>query len=192
MPKKDDATTPDADDDQAVFRAAMQDVTPLPPSDKVIIKQRKPQPRPRYSNQTAVELDKIADVFLDIEADDEWSFLRPGVSRQTLRRLRNRYWAVQDHLDLHGLTQDAARQQLALFLEHVVQNHYRCVLIIHGKGLSSADGVPVLKHRVGGWLAQYRVVLAFCQARPEDGGSGATLVLLKKTTDYSDGVPPDK
>lgn len=179
MPKKDDATTPDPDD-QAVFRAAMQDVTPLPANDKVIIRQRKPEPKPQRDNRTASGIDETFDVFLDIEMDDEWSFLRPGVSRQTLRRLRNRYWAVQDHLDLHGLTQDAARQQLVLFLAHAIQNHYRCVLIIHGKGLSSADGVPVLKHRIGGWLAQYRAVLAFCQARPEDGGSGAVLVLLKK------------
>lgn len=179
MPKKDDATASDPDD-QTVFRAAMQNVTPLPPSDKVIVKQRKPQPKPRHSNRVVGEMDKTADVFPDIAVDDEWSFLRPGVSRQTLRRLRNRYWVVQDHLDLHGLTQDAARQQLALFLEHAAQNRYQCVLIIHGKGLSSANGIPVLKYRIGGWLVQYSAVLAFCQARPEDGGSGAILVLLKK------------
>ncbi|HEX7233924.1 MAG TPA: Smr/MutS family protein, partial [Nitrosospira sp.] len=55
----------------------------------------------------------------------------------------------------------------------------RCIRVIHGKGLSSRNGEPVLKARVGSWLSQRDEVLAFCQAKPEDGGSGAVLVLLK-------------
>ncbi|MDC8445445.1 MAG: Smr/MutS family protein [Nitrosomonas sp.] len=167
-------------DDQDAFRAAMQDVIPLPANNRAVIKHPKPEPRPRRNHFPAGEMEQSADIFPDLEADGEWSFLRPGVSRQTLRRLRNGYWVAQDSLDLHGLTQDAARQQLVLFLENAAQSRYRCVRIVHGKGLSSADGIPVLKHRVGSWLAQYSVVLAFCQARPGDGGSGAVIVLLKK------------
>lgn len=167
-------------DDMDIFRAAMQDVVPLPDSNKAIVKHPKPPPRPRRNHFPAGEMEQSTDIFLDIEADGEWSFLRPGVSRQTLRRLRNGYWTAQDNLDLHGLTQDIARQQLALFLENAVYSGYRCVRIVHGKGLSSADGIPVLKHRTGSWLAQYRAVLAFCQARPGDGGGGAVMVLLKK------------
>jgi DNA-nicking Smr family endonuclease len=53
--------------------------------------------------------------------------------------------------------------------------------VIHGKGRSSRNGEPVLKARVGSWLSQRREVLAFCQAKPENGGSGAVLVLLKGT-----------
>jgi DNA-nicking Smr family endonuclease len=45
--------------------------------------------------------------------------------------------------------------------------------------LSSKNREPVLKSRVGGWLMQRDDVLAFCQANPEHGGSGAVLVLLK-------------
>lgn len=167
-------------DDQDAFRAAMQDVTPLPASNRAVIKHPEPEPRPRRNHFPVGEMEQSADIFPDIETDGEWSFLRPGVSRQTLRRLRNGYWTVQDSLDLHGLTQDAARQQLVLFLENAAQNRYRCVRIVHGKGLSSADGIPVLKHRTGNWLAQYSAVLAFCQARPGEGGGGAVIVLLKK------------
>jgi DNA-nicking Smr family endonuclease len=173
-----DTVAPDPDDQDA-FRAAMQDVVPLPASNKMIIKHPRPEPRPRRNHIPAGEIEHT-DIFLDIEADGEWSFLRPGVSRQTLRRLRNGYWTVQDSLDLHGLTQDAARQQLALFLENAGHSGYRCIRIVHGKGLSSADGIPVLKHRAGNWLAQCSAVLAFCQARPENGGSGAVIVLLRK------------
>jgi len=174
-----DTITP-APDDQAVFRAAMRDVAPLPVSNRAVIKQPKPEPRPRRNHFPTDEMEQSADIFLGIEADGEWSFLRPGVSRQSLRRLRSGYWTVQDSLDLHGLTQDTARQQLVLFLENAVHSRYRCVRIVHGKGLSSADRIPVLKHRIGSWLAQYSAVLAFCQARPEDGGGGAVLVLFKK------------
>ena len=61
--------------------------------------------------------------------------------------------------------------------------------VIHGKGLSSRDHEPVLKARVGGWLAQRADVLAFCQARPEEGGSGAVLVLL--SAPQSNASPPN-
>ena len=56
---------------------------------------------------------------------------------------------------------------------------YRCVQVIHGKGLNSKNREPVLKILVRGWLAQHNHVLAFCQANPAEGGSGAVLVLLK-------------
>ena len=55
----------------------------------------------------------------------------------------------------------------------------RCVRIIHGKGLSSPGGEPVLKKRVVGWLAQREEVLAYCQSKPSGGGSGAVIALLR-------------
>jgi len=179
MSKKENATETDQDD-KALFRAAMQDVARLPASDKVVIRRKKPSTQPRQEKALPDDTIGLQPVSVDIGADGEWSFLRPGVSQQTLKRLRNRYWPVQDSLDLHGLTQDSAKQQLAVFLDQSEKSRLRCVRVIHGKGLSSADGVPVLKQRVGGWLSQYNAVLAFCQAKPVDGGSGAVLVLLKK------------
>jgi DNA-nicking Smr family endonuclease len=53
------------------------------------------------------------------------------------------------------------------------------VRVIHGKGLRSPNREPVLKRKVAGWLMQRDAVLAFCQARPADGGGGAVVVLLK-------------
>ena len=55
----------------------------------------------------------------------------------------------------------------------------RCVRVIHGKGLRSNNREPVLKTKVKHWLTQRVEVLAYCQARPADGGGGALLVLLK-------------
>lgn len=182
-PTTDDASVSGiVDDESALFRRAVQDVAPLPKSDKTLHPSRQPQPVPRqtpHDDQTAPD-DSLSDhISLEMEAGDEWSFLRPGVSRQTLRRLRRGHWGIQAQLDLHGFTRDEARRELVIFLDASTRRGFRCVRVIHGKGLGSKSHEPVLKVRIGSWLSQRGDVLAFCQARPEDGGSGAVLVLLK-------------
>ncbi len=170
------------DVDTALFRDAVRGVAPLPPSDKVplTVEHPRPVPRPTPDGGQATPVDSLSDhIPLEMEPGDEWAFLRPGMPRQTLRRLRRGYWKIEAQLDLHGLTRDEARPQLAAFLDASRKRGARCVRIIHGKGLSSRNHEPVLKVRVGSWLAQRSDVLAFIQARPEDGGSGAVLVLLK-------------
>ncbi|SFO09778.1 DNA-nicking endonuclease, Smr domain [Nitrosospira briensis] len=170
-----------SDDGMALFHDAVRNVAPLPASDKVVLAGKHPQPipRPQDDGQAAPD-DSLSDhIPLEIAAGDEWSFLRSGLSRQTLRRLRRGYWTIQAQLDLHGYTRDEARLELVAFLDASQKRGFRCVRVIHGKGLSSRNHEPVLKARVGSWLSQRNDVLAFCQARPEDGGSGAVLVLLK-------------
>ena len=179
MTKKDSAHD---EDEMALFYAAMRDVSPLPATDKLAPSGPKIPPIPRkqnYQEQSAAE-DALSDhIAMEIEAGDEWSYLRPGMSRQTLRRLRRGHWGIQENLDLHGFTRDEARQELSAFLDACAQEKYRCVRVIHGKGLSSKNREPVLKIRIGNWLMQRADVLAFCQAKPEDGGGGAILILLK-------------
>jgi len=53
------------------------------------------------------------------------------------------------------------------------------VLVIHGKGMNSRGGEAVLRRLARHWLTQRPDVLAYCNAPPGDGGSGAALVLLK-------------
>ncbi len=174
----------DDEDDSALFRDAMHGVAPLADANTVVHKQPQPPviPRPaKHQAQDAVE-DSLSDhIALEIEDGDEWSYLRPGLARLTLRRLRRGYWKIQAYLDLHGFTRDEARQALVAFLDECAQNEYRCVRVIHGKGLSSKNRQPVLKIRIGNWLAQRDDVLAFCQAKPEDGGGGAVVILLKSS-----------
>jgi DNA-nicking Smr family endonuclease len=52
--------------------------------------------------------------------------------------------------------------------------------VIHGKGLRSGNRGPVLKHTVNTLLRRADAVLAFTSARPAAGGTGATLVLLRR------------
>jgi len=171
-------------EDTATFRDAVKGVSPLAIPDKIDHSQRRPRPIPQQKLQQAqsTTTDSISDYIpLEIEAGDAWSFMRPGVSRQTLRKLRRGYWDIQARLDLHGSTRDQARRELVEFLNRSREQEYRCVQVIHGKGLSSKGHKPVLKIRVGSWLAQIDDVLAFCQAMPEEGGSGAVMVLLRGT-----------
>ncbi len=171
----------DNEDAKVLFRNAMSGVAPLSASNKVVHKHPRPPVVPRQKSQAQdVAEDSLSDhISLEIEAGDGWAYLRPGLARQTLRRLRRGYWRTQAKLDLHGFNRDEARQELVAFLDECIGNNYRCVLVVHGKGLSSKNGEPVLKVRIGNWLVQRDDVLAFCQARPEEGGGGAVVILLK-------------
>ena len=120
--------------------------------------------------------DRFSDTTPDITADE---FLRNGLSRMVLRKLRRGTWPVQDSLDLHGNNTEAARKLLQQFLHEATRRNLRCVLVIHGKGLNSRDGEAVLRKLTRHWLTQHRQVLGYCNAQPGDGGSGAVLVLLK-------------
>ena len=113
-----------------------------------------------------------------IDIGDEGVHLRDGLPRRVLTDLRRGRWVVQAELDLHGLTRDEARSARPLPSRRP-ENGYRCVRLIHGKGLGSPGREPVLKHLSRGWLMQREEILAFCQARPHDGGEGALLVLLR-------------
>ena len=114
-----------------------------------------------------------------VEGGDEAAWVSSGIARTVLRDLRRGRWVVQADLDLHGMNRDEARHQSATFLAECLRQGYRCVRVVHGKGLGSPGREPVLKKLVLGWLAQRQEVLAFCQAKPADGGAGALIVLLK-------------
>ena len=167
---------PQESGDAALFRAAVGEVKPLPDQNR--IKPQKPprKPLPRAPAPLPVIPDTLSDSAAE-NAPDE--FLRNGLSRMTLRKLRRGHWPVQDSLDLHGNSGDAARRLLQEFLHEAAQRGLRCVLVIHGKGMNSRGGEAVLRKLTRHWLEQRPDVLAYCDALPRDGGSGAALVLLK-------------
>ena len=163
-------------EDAALFRAAIGEVKPLSARDR--IEPQKPPRRPLPC--TSPPPPAIPDTLSDFAAEDTPDeFLRDGLSRMMLRKLRRGHWPVQDRLDLHGNTGDAARKLLQEFLHEAAQRGLRCVLVIHGKGTNSPGGEAVLRRLARHWLAQRPDVLAWCDAPPREGGSGAALVLLK-------------
>jgi DNA-nicking Smr family endonuclease len=109
--------------------------------------------------------------------DDGLSYTSPGTGTDVLAKLRRGQWTAQAYLDLHGLQRDQARTSLSDFLNRARQARFRCVCIIHGKGMSSKNQ-PILPGKVRSWLCQSGAVQAFCQASAADGGAGAVMVLL--------------
>ena len=106
-----------------------------------------------------------------------------GLDRRILQKLRRGDFAFRSHLDLHGLTKDEAKDAVERFLWERREAQHRCVLIVHGRGRNSKDNIPVLKQALLSWLQRGRIsrcVLAFCTARPHDGGAGAMYVLLRR------------
>lgn len=162
-------------------------VEPLPPSGRAHFP---PVPRPplalsRARDDAAALAESVAeeiDVDTLLETDEALSFRRPGIGAEVLRKLRRGHWVIQDEIDLHGHTVQEARAALAAFLRRAGRRGVRCVRVVHGKGLGSKDRQPVLKHKVRLWLSQRDEVLAFCQARPAQGGAGALIVLLRAAT----------
>ena len=99
--------------------------------------------------------------------------------KQVLRKLKKGQFSVGAELDLHGMRRDAAIMSLKSFISEARNHDIRCVRIVHGKGYGSSNLGPVIKPLVNHWLRKQDQVLAFCSARPVDGGTGAVYVLLK-------------
>lgn len=171
-----------APDDASLFRAVVGEVKSLPDPGRIALPPvpNSAVPRRRLREHSAAPDDLSDHLPHQDLTDDETGFLRPGVTPQALRRLRRGHWRIQDELDLHGLTHDTARARLVEFLVYCLEHNAKCVRIIHGKGFGSKNHAPVLKQLVKSWLMQRAEVLAFVAARPEDGGAGALVVLLKR------------
>ena len=162
-------------DDAALFRASVGKVKPLTRQNQAEL--QKPPQKPRLRDTTSPP--EVPDVLSDfVTGETPEKYLANGLSSMTLRKLRRGDWPVKDSLDLHGLNTDAARKLLQEFLHDAIQRHFRCVLVIHGKGLNSEGGEAVLRKLTRNWLIQHSSVLGFCDATPRLGGTGAVLVLL--------------
>lgn len=173
-----------SDPELRAFALAMAGVKPLPGNRRVEHPPPSPPPRPQQSladHQAVLHESLHAPIDLQdrLEGGDEPFHLRPGLAITTLRDLRRGRWVIQDELDLHGLNREQARHLVAAFLQTCLHQGKRCVRIVHGKGHGSPQKQSILRQLVRGWLAQRREVLAFCQAKPQDGGEGALLVLLQ-------------
>jgi len=165
-------------EDADLFRTSVGLVKPLTQQNRAAL--QKPPQKPRLRDTTSVAA--VPDVLSDfVTGETPEKYLANGLSVMTLRKLRRGEWPVKDSLDLHGLNTDAARILLQEFLHDAIQRDFRCLLVIHGKGLNSERGVAVLRNLTRNWLTQHASVLGFCDATPRLGGSGAVLVLLRSS-----------
>ncbi len=169
--------------DVVSFPDAVGGVRPLK-QDRITppLKKRKPVPEQTLRDQRAVMDSLLSDDYepAEIETGEELLYSRPGLQHSIMHKLRRGQYAIEAQLDLHGNTVSEARERVSAFIREMQAHDRRCVRIIHGKGKSSAGKLPVLKGKVNAWLRQKDEVLAFCSARPNDGGTGAVYVLLRR------------
>ena len=179
-----DAPAADGGEEARLFREAVRDVKPLGPEQAADppARRRRPRPAAHFSraDRLAVLEESLRDEVTDPElaSGEELVFQRAGIQPNVLRKLRRGDYRVQGELDLHGLTVAEAKQALREFLGEALLRQWRCVRIIHGKGLRSGHRGPVLKGMVGAMLRKVGPVLAYVSARQVDGGTGAVYVLL--------------
>ena len=172
------------DVDASLFQRATGPVQPLRSHGRVHHVPEPPAPIPaqRQLDDQRVLKEAISDEFdasTLLEVDDAMSFRRSGIGIDVARKLRRGHWSIQSEIDLHGLRREDAREALSSFLREALHQGLRCVRVVHGKGLGSPGKTPVLKGKVHSWLVQKDEVLAFVQARADEGGAGAVVVLLK-------------
>ncbi len=172
-----------AEAERNLFTRAVGKVSPIANQERVWSAPQRPSTRPLQQDldDEAVMHESMSDEF-DIstllDVDDQLSFRRPGIGTDVTRKLRKGEWSIQGQIDLHGLRSDEARNAMGQFIRDAKRMGWRCVRVVHGKGLGSPGKEPVLKSKVQRWLVQKNEVLAFVQAKPSDGGGGALLVLL--------------
>jgi DNA-nicking Smr family endonuclease len=175
-------------DDETIFRQAVEGVRRLGGRRATRI-----APQPEVSREVVSEDAEVLAQLSDLvaghgrfelnETDEYVEGARLGLDPRLVTRLRRGEFAVQAHIDLHGMIQSDAKAALEQFIVDAVRNGLRAVLVVHGRGLRSPGGTPVLKHAAAQWLSHGLMggyVLAFATARPADGGAGAMYVLLRR------------
>ncbi|NID15176.1 Smr/MutS family protein [Luteibacter yeojuensis] len=170
------------DDDSRLFREAIGEVRPLPEAEALPEKPRPaPHPHMREADEAAVPADAMLFDYdpADLEVGEELSYLRDGYPPRLLKQLKRGQFSIQAEVDLHQMNAAAAQLTISEFLAECRHDGIRCVRIIHGKGLRSKAGGPVLKGLTDRLLRRRDDVVAFASARPMQGGTGAVIVLLK-------------
>jgi DNA-nicking Smr family endonuclease len=175
-------------DEVELFLQAAAGAVPLPAGPERVVaapQARLPDPHAEDREVTA-ELGALVRGEIRFNLEDTFEFIEGAVAdldKRTRLRLRRGELAVQAHVDLHGLRREEAHAEVDRFIQAQHRLGRRCVLIVHGRGHNSKENGPVLKAQIGRWLtrgASGKLVLAFCTARPCDGGAGAVYVLLRR------------
>ena len=175
-----------ADDEAAILAQMMEGAAPIPHK-HAQIEHRVNEGIHAFDDEELVmrHLDELVHGkgHFDIADTDEYiEAAINGLDRRIVKKLRRGEYSVQGHLDLHGMTRDEARAEVAAFIDRSYKSGKKCVLIVHGRGLGSENHIPVLKEKLRAWLTRGAIgkkVLAYTSARPFDGGTGAVYVLLR-------------
>ncbi len=179
-----------ADDDNDLFQREMSGVAPLKPDDRIpAAARRSPSLAQRLRRASAIARPgqdpnplTVPEQVPQAGPHDIVGLKKNGVQEGVYRKLRLGKYEVQARLDLHRVRLLDARDQVYLFVREAQEHGLRTVLISHGKGWHS-ERPGLLKSYVLHWLEEFDQVLAFHSAPPNQGGTGVTLVLLRKNSE---------
>lgn len=174
-------------DDFALFQKSMQGVQKMDTSNIAPIEKNK---KKKLDSQTlAKRAAATGPMEMDnAELSDTQAMLNPVASQATLNyRIATLQHKVFEDLkagnlrwfeavDLHGCTVEDARFAVLQIIQMAKDENQNVIKIVHGKGPEA-----ILKTYVNSWLRQHRDVLAFVSAPEKQGGTGAVLVLLKRS-----------
>lgn len=115
----------------------------------------------------------FSDVYQPNLQEDPIRYSHPDADPYEIKKLKRGFYDPDLFLDLHGLTQLEAKQEIAALLATCIREHLYCGCIMYGHGKN------ILKKQTPMWLAQHPNILCFHQAPKEFGGSAALLFLIK-------------
>ncbi len=109
----------------------------------------------------------------NLDTEGPTRYVRGDTNHYELKKLRRGDYSPELFLDLHGLTQMQAKQEIGALIAACRREHVYCACIMHG------HGKHILKQQTPLWLAQHPDIIAFHQAPKEWGGNAALLMLIE-------------
>ncbi|WP_111742007.1 endonuclease SmrB [Leminorella richardii] len=164
-------------EESAQFKDAVQGTKPLSQTTKVHRPARKVK---KVSEERLIQEQVDASFYFSDEfqpllnEEGAMRYVRSDVDHYELKKLRRGDYTPELFLDLHGLTQAQAKQELGALIAACRREHVHCACVMHG------HGKHVLKKQTPLWLAQHPDVRAFHQAPKEFGGDAAILLLVER------------
>ncbi|WP_085164584.1 endonuclease SmrB [Gilliamella bombi] len=163
-------------DDINLFKNSIGNITKKLKQDTVV---HKPQKR----SQKAIETQKqqyekinaefyFSDDYQPLLQEDPIRYSRENADPYEVKKLRRGFYEPEFFLDLHGLTQQEAKKEIAALIAACLHERAHCACIMYGHGKN------ILKKQTPMWLAQHPHVICFHQASKEFGGNAALLILF--------------
>ena len=159
----------------SLFRAEMKGVKPLKQDTFVAARPHKKKAQAAMKEQREQQdtLFYFSDEYEPLlDEESAVKYLRENEDSYLLKQLRRGDFSPEIFLDLHGLTREQAKLELAALIQTCEKEHLYCASIMTGYGTYT------LKRQIPRWLVQHPKVRALHQAPKEWGGEAAILILI--------------
>ncbi|SDC06351.1 Smr/MutS family protein [Acinetobacter boissieri] len=174
--------------DNELFQNAMQGVEKFAKNNHAMISVKSPKKRldaQLLAKRAAAEgthdheLTALSDtqaILNPVSSQQNLSYRTTTLQHKVFDELKTGKLRWFEAVDLHGCTVEQARTAVLEIIQIAKAENQTVIKIVHGKGPEA-----ILKTYVNGWLRQHQDVLAFVSAPEKQGGTGAVLVLIKRS-----------